>query len=168
MKKLVLVICTLLCANVLWAQENIKKEKDLEAVVDSLSAKLKELQHNYDYLYCKNHLTEINHSLIQDANGIDINVNNLKFEIYHGRFNYDLYNVYKENYNSNVEKLDSDKNYAESLKELIFLKMMTSNFTESEIQVLQHSLKVFNNAINKVEASLNLYKLYLDEYKKKW
>ena len=88
-------------------------------------------------------------------------MNNLKFEIYHGRFNYDLYNVYTKNYNSNVEKLDSDKNYAESLKELIFLKMMTSNFTESEIQVLQHSLKVFNNAINKVEASLNLYKLYL-------
>lgn len=168
MKKLFIALIAIVSVISVNAQENVKKEKDLAVVVDSLSAKLKELQHNYDYLYCKNQLTEINHSLIQDANGIDINVNNLKFEIYHGRFNYDLYNVYKENYNSNLEKLDSDKNYAESLKELIFLKMMTSNFTESEIQVLQHSLKVFNNAINKVEASLNLYKLYLDEYKKKW
>jgi hypothetical protein len=168
MKKLLFFICTLLCANVLFAQENIKKEKDLAVVVDSLSAKLKELQHNYDYLYCKNQLTEINHSLIQDRNSIDIGVNNLKFEIYHGRFNYDLYNAYKKGYNSNVEKLDSDKIYAESLKEFMFLKTMTSNFTESEIQVLQHGWKVFDNAINAVESSLNLYKLYLDEYKKKW
>lgn len=89
----------------------------------------------------------------------------MRIDIYHGRFNYDLYNAYKENYNSCVEKLDSYKNYAESLKELIFLKMMTSNFTESEIQVLQHSLNVFDNAINKVESSLRLYDLCIKEYR---
>ena len=165
MKKLVLLICTLLCANVLFAQENITKEKDLEAVVDSLSAKLKELQHNYDYLYCQHLLDEFNHSQIQESNSISIRTNQLKIDIYHGRFNYDLYNAYKDNYNSSMEKLDANKEKAESLKNFVTLKMITSNFSESELRVLQQGLKIFDYAINSVESALKLHNLYIKEYR---
>ena len=165
MKKLVLVICTLLYANVIFAQENITKEKDLEAVVDSLSAKLKELQHNYDYLYCQHLLDEFNHSQIQESNSISIRTNQLKIDIYHGRFNYDLYNAYKDNYNSSMEKLDANKGKAESLKKLVTLKMITSNFSENELRVLQQGLKIFDYAINSVESALKLHNLYIKEYR---
>ena len=165
MKKLVLVICTLLCANVLFAQENITKEKDLEAVVDSLSAKLNELQHNYDYLYCQHLLDEFNHSQTQESNSILIRTNQLKIDIYHGRFNYDLYNSYKRNYNAAMEKLDASKGKAESLKKLVTLKMITSNFSENELRVLQQGLKLFDYAINSVESALELYDLYIKEYR---
>ncbi len=165
MKKLVLVICTLLCANVLFAQENITKEKDLEAVVDSLSAKLKELQHNYDYLYCQHLLDDFKHSQTQESNSILIRVNQLKIDIYHGRFNYNLYNAYKDNYNSSIEKLDVSKENAESIKKLVTLKMITSNFSENERSVLQQGLKLFDHAINSVESALRLYDLYIKEYR---
>jgi hypothetical protein len=51
MKKLLLVICALLCANMLFAQENVKKEKDLAVVVDSLTTKLNKLQKDYDKIF---------------------------------------------------------------------------------------------------------------------
>jgi hypothetical protein len=165
MKKLVLVICTLLCANVLFAQENITKEKDLEAVVDSLSAKLKELQHNYDYLYCQYLLDEFKNSQIQESNSISIRTNQLKIDISHGRFNYDLYNAYKKNYNSSIEKLDVSKENAKSIKNLVTLKMITSNFSENELSVLQQGLKLFDYAINSVESALELYDLWIKKYR---
>ena len=167
MKKLVIVICTLLCANVLFAQENVKKEKDLAVVVDSLAVKLNKLQKDYDYLWCEYKLNEINSGLNDDENEISTKSNQLLTNIYHGRFNYDLYNSYKEYYNSKIYLLENYKINAESIRNLVTLKMITSNFSENEIRVLQHLLKILDSAINSVESSLKLYDSYIEIYRKK-
>lgn len=168
MKKLVLVICTLLCANVLFAQENITKEKDLEAVVDSLSAKLNKLQNDYDYLYCLSQLKDLIHDLTDDANNLNNRNNELKISIYHERFNYDLYSAMKQNRNASVDKYNSTKEMAASLKMNIGIIMLTSNFNENQLNVLKGCMNVVDHALNSVESALELYKLYLEEYYKKW
>ena len=64
-----------------------------------------------------------------------------------------------------MEKLDANKGKAESLKKLVTLKMITSNFSENELRVLQQGLKLFDYAINSVESALRLYDLYIKEYR---
>lgn len=167
MKKSVLVICALLCANVLFAQENVKKEKDLSVVVDSLSAKLNKLQKDYDYLWCEYKLNDFNHSLQLESNSILIKTNQIQFDIYHGRFYYDLYNAYKANYNATIENLDAFKKKAEEIKFLVKLKMFNSNFSEYELRVLQHRLELIDYVINLIETNLKLYDGYLKEYRNK-
>lgn len=167
MKKLVLVICALLCTNMLFAQENVKKEKDLAVVVDSLSAKLNELQKDYDYLCCRILLNEINSILNNNKNDIINCSNQLQFELYHGSFNYDLYNTNKEGYNVLMESVDVNKKYAEIVKNVVTVKMITSNYSEDELIVLQHGLNSLDGTINSVEASFRLYDWCIKEYRNK-
>jgi len=164
MKKLVLVICALLCANMLFAQENLK-EKDLETVVDSLSAKLKELQHNYNYLYCQHLLDDLNHSQNQTKNNILICINQLQINIHHGIYNYYSYNTFKDIYNAAIANFDATKKLSKSILNLVALKMITSNFSEDELRVLQHGILSFDDSIISVEECLRVYDFYIKEYK---
>jgi hypothetical protein len=167
MKKLLLVICALLCANMLFAQENVKKEKDLAVVVDSLTTKLNKLQKDYDYLYCKILLNDGIINLNDVKNDISNSSNMLLFVINQGRFDYGAYNTHKELYNAAIKKLDVTKVEAESVKNFVTLKMITSNFSENELSALQHRLNFLDYSIFSVEAYLKLYDLYIKEYRNK-
>jgi hypothetical protein len=167
MKKLLLVICALLCANMLFAQENVKKEKDLAVVVDSLTTKLNKLQKDYDYLYCKILLNDGIINLNDVKNDISNSSNMLLFVINQGRFDYGAYNRHKELYNAAIKKLDVTKVEAESVKNFVTLKMITSNFSENELSALQHRLNFLDYSIFSVETYLKLYDLYIKEYRNK-
>lgn len=167
MKKLLLVICALLCANMLFAQENVKKEKDLAVVVDSLTTKLNKLQKDYDYLYCKILLNDGIINLNDVKNDISNSSNMLLFVINQGRFDYGAYNTHKELYNAAIKKLDVTKVEAESVKNFVTLKMITSNFSENELSALQHRLNFLDYSIFSVETYLKLYDLYIKEYRNK-
>ena len=85
----------------------------------------------------------------------------------------------KTNYDSiyyGTYSYDSYINYFESIKEgrdatfgNIYLKILVSDFNDLQIKYLKHRMEnEYPAAINSIETGLNLYKLYLDEYKKKW
>ncbi len=168
MKKLFIVLIAIVGAISVNAQEKNDKEKDLTAVVDSLSAKLDKLQNDYDYLWCEYKLNDLNHNLTIEANNLNIRINQLKIMIYHERFNYDLYSAMKQNRNASVDKYNSTKEMAASLKMNVGLIMLTSNFNENQVNVLKGCMNVVDHALNSMESSLELYKLYLEEYHKKW
>lgn len=168
MKKLFIVLIAIVSVISVNAQENVKKEKDLAVVVDSLTAKLNKLQNDYDYLYCLSQLKDLIHDLTEEGNKLSININDLKISIYHERFNYDLYSVMKQNRNASVDQYNSTKEMAASLKMNVGLIMLTSNFNENQLNVLKGCMNVVDHALNSVESALELYKLYLEEYHKKW
>lgn len=169
MKKLFIVLIAIVSAISVNAQENVKKEKDLAVVVDSLTAKLNKLQNDYDYLYCTNELNDFFNKLGQLKQDISIDCNKLNNYIYNYKFEYSMYNALKRNYDSYI-------NYFETLKEgrdatfgNIYLKILVSDFTDLQIKYLRHRMEnEYPSAINSIETGLNLYKLCLDEYKKKW
>lgn len=169
MKKLFIVLIAIVSAISVNAQENVKKEKDLAVVVDSLTAKLNKLQNDYDYLYCTNELNDFLNKLGQLKQDISIDCNKLNNYIYNYKFEYSMYNALKRNYDSYI-------NYFETLKEgrdatfgNIYLKILVSDFTDLQIKYLRHRMEnEYPSAINSIETGLNLYKLCLDEYKKKW
>ncbi|MBQ2398335.1 MAG: hypothetical protein II304_15070 [Bacteroidales bacterium] len=169
MKKLFIVLIAIVSAISVNAQENVKKEKDLAVVVDSLTAKLNKLQNDYDYLYCNYELNKTSQSLTNLSDALSIKINELKFMIYNERFNYNLYKALEEYYDAVVRNYNSIKEGIASLKMNIRITMMTSNFSELQKDILRHTMgSVLDNGMDVVAQSLSLYKSYLEEYYKKW
>lgn len=127
------------------------------------------MQNDYDYLYCTNELNDFLNKLGQLQQDISIDCNKLNNYIYNYKFEYSMYNALKRKYDSYI-------NYFETLKEgrdakfgNIYLKILVSDFNDLQIKYLKHRMEnEYPSAINSIETGLNLYKLCLDEYKKKW
>lgn len=141
------------------------QSNSIYAYVDSLSVKLEKLQHDYDFLYCNYKLEDIQNDLTDLANNINIKSNAVLIDCYHGRFNVDLYIAYRDNYDSSVDLFESLKETVASIKALVALKMLSSNFSEDEIKLLGHCFDVLDKGLVSSESALNYYKTVLGMYK---
>ena len=82
-----------------------------------------------------------------------------------GKYYAFLDEAYERYYASNIEQLNTLKSNVEQLKGLLFLKLFTSNFTETERELLKSSMNVLDKNVTSAEASLSLFKAALDRYK---
>ena len=167
MKKVILflLIALISAGNITAQTSNSSQTQDLKVSIDSLSTKLSSLQHDYDYLYCSYQLSEVQLSLKDFMNELSINSNAILINCYHSRFDIDLYNAYRDNYNSYIELYESTKRKAEAVTTSVVLKIMTSNFTEDEIKLLGQSCKFVDDCLSAAQNSLDYYKVVLDIYK---
>ena len=162
MKKVLLLIISVLFA----IQSNAQVQKESPAVtIDSLSTKLAELQHNYDFLYCHYNLYQIKTNLDQLSQDIQIINNELTIKIYFGQYNRDLYIVYSESYDARCENYNAFKGQFEVVQKLITIKTVTTGFTESELNVFNAYIETIESAIEVVEKSLKYYDSLLKIYK---
>ena len=167
MKKAILFffIALIGLGNITAQTSNSLQNQDLKVSINSLSAKLSSLQHDYDYLYCSYLLSEAQLSLKTFMNELSIKSNTVLINCYHGRFDIDLYNAYRDNYNACIELYESTKGKAESVTASVTWKIMTSNFTENEIKILGQSCKLVDDCLRAAQHSLDYYKGVLDLYK---
>lgn len=167
MKKAILFffIALIGLGNITAQTSNSLQNQDLKVSINSLSAKLSSLQHDYDYLYCSYLLSEAQLSLKTFMNELSIKSNTVLINCYHGRFDIDLYNAYRDNYNACIELHESTKGKAESVTASVTWKIMTSNFTENEIKILGQSCKLVDDCLRAAQHSLDYYKGVLDLYK---
>lgn len=166
MKKLLLLIVFI--GSVLQAYADgidFPQVKSAATTIDSLTSKLEKLQHDYDYMYCDYQAFRLKKDLSDLDNSISISSNSILINVYNSRYNNDLYKVYSENYTSCCDLLESLKRNIESTKTLVFLKILTSGFTEQEIEVLTNSFTVIDNTVTKVQRSLDYYDVVLKAYK---
>ena len=164
MKKVLLLIISVLFA----LQANAQEQKEAPAVtIDSLSTKLAELQHDYDFLYCDYKLNQINTDLNQLSHDIKIIRNELSIDIYHERYDRDLYTAYSDNYDSYCDLYDMYKRNFESLRKLVAIKILTTGFTEPELNLISACIETIESAMKVVEEGLKYYdrllKIYKDE-----
>ena len=164
MKKVLLLIISVLFA----IQANAQTQEESPVVtIDSLSTKLEELQHNYDFLYCDYKLYQIKTNLDQLSQDIQIINNELTIKIYFGQYNRDMYIVYSENYDAKCENYNAFKRQFEVVQKLVITKTVTTGFTESELNVFNACIEAIESAIKVVEAALEYYdgllKIYKDE-----
>lgn len=151
--------------NITAQTSNSSQTQDLKVSLDSLSTKLSSLQHDYDFLYCSYQLSEVQLSLKDFMNELSIKSNAILIDCYHSRFDIDLYNAYRDNYNACIELYESTKGKAESVTTFVALKIITSNFTEKEIEVLGQGCKFVDDCLRTAQNSLDYYKVVLDVYK---
>ena len=164
MKKVLLLIISVLFA----IQANAQTQEEAPAVtIDSLSTKLAELQHNYDFLYCNYNLYQIKTDLNQLSQDIQITINELTIKIYFGQYDRDIYIVYSEDYDARCELYDAFKRQFEVVQELVTIKTVTTGFTESELNVFNACIETIESAMKVVEKGLKYYdrllKIYKDE-----
>ena len=164
MKKVLLLIISVLFA----IQANAQVQEESPAVtIDSLSTKLAKLQHNYDFLYCEYKLYQIKTDLNQLFQDIQIKVSELNIDIYHERYYHDLYTLLSENYDSYCNLYDSHKRNFESLRELVTIKTITTDFTEPELNLFNSYIETIESCMGFVESNLELYDLCLKNYRDK-
>ena len=164
MKKVLLLIISVLFA----IQSNAQVQKESPAVtIDSLSTKLAELQHNYDFLYCDYKLYQIKTDLNQLSQDIQITNNELTIKICFGQYDRDMYIIYSEDYDAKCENYNAFKRQFEVVQKLVITKTATTGFTESELNVFNACIETIESTIKVMEAALEYYdrllKIYKDE-----
>ena len=164
MKKVLLLIISVLFA----IQANAQTQEEAPAVtIDSLSTKLVELQHNYDFLYCDYQLHKVKTNFEQLSQDIQIINNELTIKICFGQYNRDMYIIYSEDYDARCENYNAFKRQFEVVQELITIKIITTGFTESELNIFNAYIEAIESAMKVVEKGLKYYdrllKIYKDE-----
>lgn len=162
MKKILLLIISALFA----IQANAQVQEESPAItIDSLSTKLAELQHSYDFLYCDYNLYQIKTGLEQLSQDIKITSNEVIIKIFFGQYNHDMYIAYSENYDANCKSYDAIKRAFEAVQKLVTIKIITTGFTESELNVFNAHIEVIKSGMKIVEAGLKYYDKLLKIYK---
>ena len=162
MKKVLLLIISVLFA----IQANAQVQEETPAVtIDSLSTKLAELQHSYDFLYCDYNLYQIKISLEQLSQDIQICNNELTCHLYNGQYNRDMYTAYSENYDSKCGLYDALKRKFDVVQGLVAYKIVTTGFTESELNVFNACIETIESVMKVVESNLSYYDKLLKIYR---
>ena len=162
MKKVLLLIISVLFAIQVNAQT---QEESSTITIDSLSTKLVELQHSYDFLYCDYSLYQIKTDLEQLSQDIQINNNELIIKISFGQYNHDMYIAYSENYDAKCKSYDATKRKFEVVQKLVTIKIITTGFTEPELNVFNAYIETIESIMEVVEAALKYYDKLIKIYK---
>lgn len=162
MKKLLFLLIMFMVTINISAQES---NESAAQKIESLQLKLDKLQHEYDYFYCETVLKQIANELSIQSNNINNKSNGMLINIYHSAYDPDLYRLYKETYDADIENLNSHESYINVTKIRISQIIEKSNFTEREIEILEHSYSLVISSFNAVKKASNYYKVVLDMYK---
>lgn len=167
MKKLILLfILTLFGMSCVVAQDNnLSQTSDLKAYVDSLSTKLNTLQHDYDYLYCRHEINQLQSELNDLQHDVNIRSNAILISCYHGGYDSGLYSAYRSCYNALVDLYDSVKERIEVGSRGVSLKILSSNFTQNEIDVLMKGCGTLDRCLSTLQSSLDYCEFVLGMYR---
>lgn len=167
MKKLILLfILTLFGMSCVVAQDNnLSQTSDLKAYVDSLSTKLNTLQHDYDYLYCRHEINQLQSELNYLQHDVNIKSNTILISYYHEGYDSDLYSSYRSYYNAQVDLYDTFKERVEGVQRAVRLKILSSNFTQNEIDVLMKGCKFLDSCLSTLQSSLDYCEFVLGMYR---
>lgn len=168
MKKIVLILVAVFVTMSSAAQSSDSlRAESVDARIDSLSAKLEKLQHDYDYLRCTSELNMMIHEFKIFINDINNSSNRLLFDCYHGRYNDDLYMANVSNRSMSVSLNESYKKKVSTLKTFVLLMLATKSFSEAEKDLLMLSLETLDKCIKSADATLEYYNLVINFYKDK-
>lgn len=170
MKRFLLIIISVLSVLHAYAQDvDSLKAVSTVTTVDSLSLRLDKLQHDYDYLYCNFELYRLKSGLEDLTQDINIKTHDVIINVYHNRYNRELYTSHSNNYDACSALYDSYQATYSHLRTMVILKMVTSNFTETERNVIYSCLDSIIKSFSSVEAALNYYNTAIQTYRnKRW
>ena len=167
MKRLILLfILTLFGMSRVVAQDNNPSQTtDLKAYEASLSTKLNTLQHDYDYLYCSHEINRLQFELKDLMHDVNFDSNAILIKCFLGRYDSDLYSIYRSGYNSQVDLYDAFKESVEGVQRAVRLRILSSNFTQNEIDVLMNGCETLDRCLSSLQSALDYCDLVLGMYR---
>jgi hypothetical protein len=163
MKHVLLIIVAVILSINATAQNADSLDTKVENT-DSINARIEKLQHDFNFLSCQYELNKIVTDLSVKSCEVNNNSNGILLNCYHGRFDRDLYDAYKDYYYSQKNWYNSLKENITSTTTLVTLKMIASNFSEMEINSIKSTIDVITNAQNSFEQALYYYNTVLGIY----
>ena len=167
MKKTLLIIFAIFGALLASAQEKESVQDTTAApTIESLSAKLDKLQHDYDFLNCEYQLHETEAAFNDLINTTNISANGLTTYCLVGIFDRELYGSYVDNYKSKCDLFEALKSKYDTIKVFVVIKSVSSGFTKEEMDVLKSKLGVIERCITAANASLTQFDMTIQTYKR--
>lgn len=141
------------------SQNSQEKKQTLVQRVDSL-------EHELSYLKLTYELSTLNSDMTLFSNAINIKSLEIQLNHYNRNFNSQLGYAYQRYYKSCQERKQSISELIESKKTFFVLKVITYPFSESEMNTLNASYNVIDNAYESIGKSMELLKIVVDAYNK--
>jgi hypothetical protein len=160
-----LFIITMLASFTAGAQQTDSlKFTASEVTVDSLMVRLSSLERNYDYLYCDHELAKLTLELKDLANSISITSNSLLIRCFNARYDREQYYAYSGLYDAYVNNIEASKRKVEAVKIAVAAKVLTSNFTEQELNVIASGFDLVDSTVATIESALKQYNAVINIY----
>ncbi len=159
MNKLLLSIAFVLSFFSVQAQS-----RNTQSEMHELVQRVDSLQHELSYLQLTYKLSMLIAELKLFANDISTTSIEVQLYIYNRNFDTRLADAYKRNYESSLLLKQSQAEKIESLKNFFIFKVMSSDYSESELNVLKAAYDLIDKAYNSAEASMKTLKVAIDFY----
>jgi hypothetical protein len=168
MKKVILLILLSISAavNTLAQEIDSLQTKSPNDRIDELSAKLDDLQNDYDYLSLHFELTTYKLELKNHLNTIDIQIEKINTLIRTSTYDSEIYISFKENYDLDIELFDSMKELINMRLYIADMKIKSSNFSNEQIRTLENEIDFCNEYIPFIEKKLSNYQSLIELYRK--
>lgn len=123
--------------------------------IDSLSLRLENLQHDYDFLSCDYNLNMLKMDLNNFSQDISIKTSEVIADINSNRYDRDYYKLLLEHYDACCTLYDNMKVKIEAVQASVMIKLLSSNFSDEELNVIyayfgpiQQNTKVIDSALS--------------------
>lgn len=168
MKKVILIILLSISAavNTLAQEIDSLQTKSPNDRIDELSAKLDDLQNDYDYLSLHFELTTSKLELKNHLNTIDIQIEKISTLIRTSTYDSEIYISFKENYDLDIEIFDSMKELINMQLYIADMKIKSSNFSNEQIRTLENEIDFCKEYIPLIEKNLSNYRNIIELYRK--
>ena len=165
MKKVLLLFVAIVSVLYASAQDvDSLKRQTATVSLDSLSLKLNKLQHDYDFMYCEYKLK----MLSMDLKDLSLSINNssdkVVIQCYNCSFDRELFNTYLKLYDAYQELINSLKNRIEVTKMAVLAKIVSSDFSDADHDLLNSFFDYINESVAATENDLQLFYTTLKAY----
>lgn len=168
MKKALLLIIAVVSVLQAYAQNaDSMQAQSAAATIDSLSLRLEKLQYDYDFMSCDYQLKKLEWGLTNLKQDINIMANEILIRVFNTRYDRSLYTAFIEGYNSNSALFDTIKESFESIKTWVMLKVVSSNFSDTELNVISSDIDIIKHGISAVDTALNHLDICIQGYRDK-
>lgn len=133
----------------------------------ALEQRVDSLQHELAFLKAKYELEQLNSQMQMYSYGIDIKVNAINIDRARKIFESRLATAFQSDYESFKGLTNALKERVDSTKLFTVLQLMKYSFSDSEVQALKYQINILDLSLDALEKHLDLYKISLDEYKKR-
>lgn len=141
------------------------QSKDSIGEIQTLVQRVDSLEHELAYFKLTNEIKVFNLEIEMFANEVFTRYIVLKLDIDNRNFDIDLYDAYKENYESHKNRQQALFESIKLKKNLFLLDIETYNFSEREYELLMSSYRLIDYSYDSLKSSMNLLKIGIDAYK---
>lgn len=150
-----------------YAQDVDSVQVQQPITLDSLAVQVGKMQHDLNYLQCEYELLKMEKYIQSLGNEVNIKANGVLIDVYNMRYDRELYNAFVESYDTYSAYYDSLIEKFASTKKYVIYKVLTSDFNDTEIEVLDAYIESINHSFSTAEAALRYFDVAIKAYKDK-